>query len=234
MITIYKKITIKVNKMLNSINKIILIFVLTSSMSMKLPPPMHNSTCTQPGKSAFGQKSNPFRQKTRFLTHLIKKSSAPPVKKKARTLARLIIKESIKAKQEPIFVASLIKSESTFNPGSTSNMGAQGLMQLMPSTAEYISVKNSVYFDRKRLKEPKYNLRLGLAYLSHLKAKFDGNTEHALIAYNWGPGNLNKALREQGHIPSETKKYAQKIIKNHKAWKSDFALTKQKSSKVLG
>lgn len=96
---------------------------------------------------------------------------------------------------------ALISAESGWNPNSVSPKGAQGLTQLMPSTARALGVLDP--FD------PIQNLRGGAKYLRHLLDEF-GTYELALAAYNAGPG----AVKRYGGIPPypETQNYIRKIL----------------------
>lgn len=140
-------------------------------------------------------------------------------------LATSIVTESIRAGYDPLFVAAVIKSESTFNTQARSNQGALGLMQVLPSTGEHISkVSRISWLGGQKLHEPQYNIRLGISYLKYLEKMYNGNREHALIAYNWGPGRLSRALKSQERIPGSPITYARKIMRNHSQWHDSFTL----------
>jgi soluble lytic murein transglycosylase-like protein len=101
------------------------------------------------------------------------------------------------------------EAESAFNPDAVSKVGAIGLMQLMPATAKELGVDP---------KDWRQNLEGGAKYLRNMLNMFGGRYRPALAAYNWGPGNVRKAIRETGQIlwesrlPRETKGYLVKII----------------------
>jgi hypothetical protein len=139
----------------------------------------------------------------------------------AHQLAQLIVKESRSANVDPFFVAAVMKMESTFKHRAVSNKGATGLMQVMPGTAQFVAAR----FGRSvgRLTDPTNNIRLGISYLKYLKGEFRGNAEHTLVAYNWGPANLAKALKHRSRIPTSTLQYARKIMRDHQRWHADYS-----------
>ncbi|MCW8859997.1 MAG: lytic transglycosylase domain-containing protein [Deltaproteobacteria bacterium] len=101
----------------------------------------------------------------------------------------------------PELIRSVVAAESSFNPTAVSPVGAQGLMQLMPETAQELGVKDS--FD------PQQNLLGGSRYLKQLLDKYNGDLDHALAAYNWGQGNVDRRGLE--NMPEETRNYLAKI-----------------------
>ncbi len=84
-------------------------------------------------------------------------------------------------------VYAVIKTESDFQEDAVSRAGAVGLMQLLPSTAEYVCRLRKIPFERERLTEGEYNITLGCAYLTYLFSRFEVE-ETVLAAYNAGEG----------------------------------------------
>lgn len=96
-------------------------------------------------------------------------------------------------------IHALIRQESMFDPMAKSPAGALGLMQIMPSTAEYVSGKMNIAYQKKWLRErPKYNIVLGAYYISELIKRYDGSYPLAIAAYNAGPGRVNSWLKTYG------------------------------------
>lgn len=121
---------------------------------------------------------------------------------------------------DPYLVCGVIFTESAFRPEARSNVGALGLMQLMPATgleeAELLEIEGVT---EDRLTEPALNIRLGCNYLRKLLNEF-GTESVALAAYNAGPGRVRQWLKEYGkkedgsilYIPyPETSKYVGRV-----------------------
>ncbi|MBA3323873.1 MAG: lytic transglycosylase domain-containing protein [Rhodobacteraceae bacterium] len=90
---------------------------------------------------------------------------------------------------------AIARQESEFNPRAVSPVGARGLMQLMPGTAQEVSGKLGVGYDLGKLTaDPMYNARLGTAYLSRMLNAYDGSYILAAAAYNAGPGRVREWL----------------------------------------
>lgn len=94
---------------------------------------------------------------------------------------------------DPRAVYALLRQESLFNPGATSWVGARGLAQVMPATAEGIAQRLGVTnFDTWNLYQPALSVRFGAFYLSQQLAMMNGSLQGALAAYNGGPGNAQR------------------------------------------
>ena len=107
------------------------------------------------------------------------------------------------------FLAAVADAESDFNPRArNNNSGASGMFQFMPATAKGYGIDP---FDPTQAADAAGKM------LSGLIAKYDGDVSKALAAYNWGGGNLDKAIKKYGdnwiaHAPEETQKYINKIL----------------------
>lgn len=102
---------------------------------------------------------------------------------------------------DPAFVRAVIHAESHFNPKAVSKQGAQGLMQLMPATAQWLGVNNPFIAQQ--------NIKGGVKHLARLLKKYNGNARMASAAYNAGEG----AVKKFGGIPpyAETKVYVERV-----------------------
>jgi len=102
---------------------------------------------------------------------------------------------------DPNLVRAVVKVESNFNPNAVSRKGAMGLMQLMPSTARQLNVKNP--FD------PEQNVDAGVRHLKQLLESYGGDVKLTLAAYNAGAG----AVARSSGVPhyAETQNYVRRI-----------------------
>lgn len=133
-------------------------------------------------------------------------------------LAEAIVRESLHQGYDPLFVAAVIKSESAFNASARSNKGAQGLMQIMPATGAWLAKQERL--PRGSLTMPGRNLKLGIKYLKSLEEDYEGNRVFTLVAYNWGPGHLERAHDGRRRVPAECLSYAVRILNDYRRWRS--------------
>jgi len=124
-------------------------------------------------------------------------------------------------------VFAFIRQESRFNTNAKSPAGARGLMQLMPRTASFVAKDRSLRNRLNELYNPQLNLDLGQRYLELLMGDnlVQGNLFMLAVAYNGGPGNLNKWLRRMNYpedpllfiesIPArETRLFVERVLSN--------------------
>ncbi len=102
----------------------------------------------------------------------------------------------------PYLVAAVIEAESDWDPQARSAVGAVGLMQVMPSTANELAARHLVDGEKyppDRLSEPRVNIEYGTAYLRYLVERYH-EVETALAAYNAGLANADTWAAEGGDI----------------------------------
>ena len=118
-------------------------------------------------------------------------------------------------------VAAVVNTESGFRPEAVSGDGAEGLMQVLPTTAEWIAFRRGIEYEEGSLFDPETNLDYGCWLLSYLLDRYNGSVRNALIAYNAGHGRLDGWLvtgadenGELADIPyAETRNYVAKVTK---------------------
>lgn len=93
---------------------------------------------------------------------------------------------------DPIILLSLIRQESGFNPKARSQVGARGLMQIMPTTAKLLNRRVKT----NDLEKPDTNLKLGIQYFKYLMKKYDNNLVYVLSAYNAGENRVTRWQKE--------------------------------------
>ena len=134
---------------------------------------------------------------------------------------------------DPALIAGVIYAESHFRD-QTSQAGAKGLMQLMPSTADYIAQKSGgIAFEQGDLATPQVNISYGSWYLRYLLQKYDGREVLALAAYNAGEGKVDEwvaaagargeSFRAADHIPfAETRHYVERVLDARKRYRRTY------------
>ena len=109
-----------------------------------------------------------------------------------------------------MLVLAVIAVESGGHAFAVSPVGALGLMQILPPTGEELAQKLGVSWKgAQTLFDPYVNVRLGSAYLRELADRYDGELSTALVAYNWGPGRIDRRIRRGSPLP---KKYARLVF----------------------
>ncbi len=107
------------------------------------------------------------------------------------SLATIIFDVSLQEGIDPELAFRVAKLESAFNPRAVSRVGAIGLVQVMPATARQIDKSVT----REKLYDPKVNATIGFRHLRQLIGDYDGDVRLALLAYNLGSANVDRARR---------------------------------------
>lgn len=130
------------------------------------------------------------------------------------------IVEEVQRRGLPTELALLPFIESAFNPQALSTAKASGIWQFMPATGRDFDLRQNVFRDDRR--NVLASTRAALDYLTRLHAQF-GHWHLALAAYNWGEGNLQRAIQrnqraglptdyESLRMPDETRRYVPKLM----------------------
>ena len=134
---------------------------------------------------------------------------------------------------DPALIAGVIYAETKFDP-RPSSAGAQGLMQILPQTAEFLARKSgATTFTTADLATPQVNIAYGSYYLRYLLDEYHGKIVPALAAYNGGEANVDRWLAEArrhgrrftiADIPfPETQAYVQRVLKAQKDYRHTYA-----------
>ena len=132
---------------------------------------------------------------------------------------------------DPYLVASLIRQESEFNPGAVSKANAYGLMQLLaPVGKSMAKQEGDKHFSAAQLLQPATNIQLGADNLRQVLARFNGQPEYALAAYNAGDTPVKEWMGTNDYkdiaefvesIPyTETRDYVQAILRNREMYRA--------------
>jgi soluble lytic murein transglycosylase len=141
-----------------------------------------------------------------------------------------VTKYSEEYELDPLMIYSIIKVESSFDENAESNKGARGLMQITPSTGEWIAEKLKIEeFHSDDLFIPEINIMMGTWYFNYLAEKFDNDISLVIAAYNAGPGKVQNWLKDKetsengqdlNNIPyKETENYIKKFDNTYEQYK---------------
>lgn len=124
------------------------------------------------------------------------------------SVAQLVIATANQVGIDPNLALQVATAESSLNENALSPTGAIGVMQLEPLTAAGLGVDPN---------DVSQNILGGVTYLKQLLSQFGGDVSAALAAYNWGPGNVARAMENSGaewitEIPTETSNYLNRIL----------------------
>lgn len=133
-------------------------------------------------------------------------------KTQAPAIAQTIIDESLKHGFDPVFLLSVIQSESQFNPDARGGHGEIGLMQILPTTGAWIAKKIDIRWQGPNtLRNNITSIKLGAAYFAFLRDRFDMHARLYIAAYNMGQRNVHSALSKNVW----PKDYPSLVMKNY-------------------
>lgn len=153
-----------------------------------------------------------------------------------------IVSYAQKYRQDPYFIAAIIREESQFNAQALSPAGARGVMQVMPATGAIVAKQIKLRkFDAQKLYDADTVINIGTWYVSHLMKRFKGDPLLVAAAYNAGPEAVASWIKKNGNardrdvfvesIPySETRGYVKKVLRNYAEYKRIYAKTAELGS----
>ena len=133
----------------------------------------------------------------------------------------------------PAYTAAVILAESAYDPEAVSSANAQGLMQLLPPTAEWIAERLGDVYREGSLFDPETNIHYGCWYLGFLMKRYNGDMRCASSAYHQGQGTVDKWLSDPRYSPdgatlavipsSTTDTYVQRVLKYYEKYAEKYA-----------
>jgi soluble lytic murein transglycosylase len=153
-----------------------------------------------------------------------------------KRLAVAIVREAKLNGVDPMLVVAIIRCESSFNNYAVSNVGAMGLMQVMPDTGKWLAERGGWALGRpSNLFDSELNVQLGTAYIAELIARF-GSVEKALVAYNAGPALAKRILAKPDVKKRFLAGYPKKVVGEFRKLKSkqESELTQRAEKATVG
>jgi len=135
---------------------------------------------------------------------------------------------------DPYLIAGIIREESLFNPQALSPVGAIGLMQLMPATAQRVANRIGLpSIEREDLFSGEFNIQLGVQYVGQLLMKNEGNVIRVIAAYNAGPNAVKRWVSKNGHREAdefvelisykETRRYVKRVLTSYHVYRDLYS-----------
>lgn len=136
-----------------------------------------------------------------------------------------LVRQARSNQLDPYLVAAVVYQESRFSPRAVSPVGAVGLMQLMPGTADEMARRQGLN-GPLNLATPDLNLRLGTSYLRTLLDRYEGDLVSSLAAYNGGPSNVERWCGSDGRLSMdeigypETRAFVTSVLVHREQYRS--------------
>lgn len=136
----------------------------------------------------------------------------------AAATAQRLCEEAEREGFDPLFFVAQIEVESGFRHLAVSRVGAEGLMQLMPGTAEFLAARGRLDWPDNHSFDPVLNVTLGVRYMAELRRMFHGHLDEALTAYNRGPAATRDCMRGRKILPPGVRAaYAGRVLAHYRA-----------------
>jgi soluble lytic murein transglycosylase len=167
---------------------------------------------------------------SRFILDIVRESLPAKYKKDAVRITAAIVDEANRYNMDPLFLVSVIKQESKFNPAAIGSVGEVGLMQIRPCTAKWLNDKFKIV-KKVKLHDPVNNIKIGAFYFDQLRDKFDQNSRWYISAYNMGVTKLKRKIANN----EKPKIYVQNVMRHYVKFVSELhtALALSQSTKTM-
>ena len=144
--------------------------------------------------------------------------------------SEIVTQESIENNVPKNLVMAVMREESHFNPNVVSSAKAEGLMQLMPTTAAWIAQKRQIKYEASTIQDPTVNIDLGSWYLRYLLDQFKDNDTLALEAYNAGITNVIAWQKKNPNYIefAETDQFVKRVKKSWQMYNDVYGVTWEK------
>ncbi len=170
-------------------------------------------------KKSVVRKSEKVKDISEFVKETTRKLVAKKDQKSSDKIAKAILESAATYHFDPVFLMALIQNESSFNPRRKGAFGEIGLMQVKPSTAEWIADAYDIdYKNDKSLYDPVINIKIGSALMDKLRNQFESESRLYLSAYNIGAKKVRSMVSDK-IIP---KIYVHAVMKRYIAIYSAF------------
>ncbi len=191
--------------------------ILLSSITPAGAPILHIDEVMAPArlqqaKEIFGRKSSAIslvsttiekENLVEFLIAQLDQELPEAYKAQAEEIAGTILSTSTIYSLDPLLILAVMRQESHYQPDAMGRHGEIGLMQIKPETARWIAGRVGInWSDESTLFDPQFNIRIGTAYISFLRNRFENRGKHYLAAYNLGPAALRSKLKKN-ELPVE-------------------------------
>lgn len=177
--------------------------------------------------NAFRENKNAEQIVSQLVLEIVRESLPKSHQAQSEKVAKAIIEEANKYSMDPLFLTSIIKHESKFDPLAIGGVGEIGLMQIRPTTAKWLNDKYKIV-KVLNLKNPVTNIKIGAYFLNNLRDKFDNNSRYYMSAYNMGATKLRQKLKENVN----PKEYVGSVMKHYVEFMNRLEVAAEKSMKL--
>ncbi len=145
---------------------------------------------------------------------------------RSRAISNALLRSAERYELDPVFLMAVALNESSFDPHQVGSVGEIGLMQIRPSTAEWIAGLYSLeYRGERTLYDPVMNIWIGAALIHWLRREFDQNGPLYVSAYNLGPGKVREMVSSNRPPKAYVRAVLRRYVAIYEAYRARGSLT---------